>query len=91
MQTFVFTVHDGELNEPFELALPDAHAAKAEAARCMASLLAEEPGQLWDPMGWRLSVSDHNGLTLFELYAWMSEAPALGAELPALPRPLPER
>jgi hypothetical protein len=58
--------------------LPSLMAARIEAVRLSAGLLANAAETFWDAGEWRLVVTDPDGLILFDLLLFATEAPVAG-------------
>lgn len=57
--------------------LPDVTGAKRHAAVILGKILQPEPEELWSMKAFRIVVSDQDGLILFSLDAFGTDAPAL--------------
>lgn len=82
MPRYHFHTEDGQrLCDPDGTELPDIKAAMAEAVRHLCRRLGDDPDELWETGGWRVTVQDDAGLTLFliDVAATMAAAFPRGA------------
>jgi hypothetical protein len=66
--------------------LHDLTAAKCEAVKLAGRTICYEAAEFWSRDEWILTVSDENGLTLFQLQIVGTDAPAVLKPAPLLPR-----
>jgi hypothetical protein len=78
MARYFFHVTDGRDYPDLQgTELPDLGAAKREAVRFAATLLAEHADKFWDTGEWHLRVADEHNLTLFQMTFFATEAPSI--------------
>src|SRR5690348_8784452 len=78
MPRYFFHVHDGAaIRDEEGTQLPDSIAARTEAVKLSAALLAERAEAFWNDDEWSLEVADETGLVLFSLTFYATIAPAL--------------
>jgi hypothetical protein len=56
--------------------------AKCEAAKMLGKILCDDAEGFWDQAAWTMTVTDENGLTLFQLHVMGAEAAAIGGRRP---------
>lgn len=80
MPRYHFHVHDGhDLLDDIGTDLPDIVLARREAIRYAGKLLEEGAGAIRAGSEWRMNVTDHTGLLLFQLDFSVSPSPAAQA------------
>ena len=62
--------------EPLEAELPSLADAKCEAVRSAGEMICDSANEFWDTGGFKMTVSDENGLILFVVQFSAIEAPA---------------
>jgi hypothetical protein len=73
-----FNILDGvRLPDTDGIELPDWHAARLEAVRRAGEILKDEPQSVALGEDWRIEVTDHTGLILFQMTFLMIESPFL--------------
>jgi hypothetical protein len=78
MPIYHFNVEDGGPMIPCDgEELKDIAAAKCEAIKMMGRLICDAPATFWDDAQWRMTVTNQDHLTLFELCFVGTESPAL--------------
>ena len=84
MSRFYFNLHDGaDLPDPDGLDLPDLDAARQEAVRRTALILAGNNTKLLSDTDWRLDITDERGNILYWIDVTAESAPdAQGASRP---------
>ena len=78
MPRFFFNLHDTHLavdEEGYELA--DLNVARCVASEFLGATIKDAGLQLFDPLGWRLEVTDARGLILFAIDVHTENAPAV--------------
>jgi len=77
MPIYHFNLHDGRAYpDALGSEWADVPAAKAEAARRMAGMLAENASRFWTGDEWTMTVTDHSGLALFRLVFFAMDSPS---------------
>ena len=77
MPRYFFNVKDGTNRPDLDgVVLEDLTAARGEAVRFSAALLADHYEKFWDMGEWSMRVSDEDNLTLFQLTFFATESPA---------------
>ena len=78
MPRFHFNVHDGvsQLDKKGTV-LPDREAARIEAIHFAGCILKDETKRVALGEDWRIEVTDHTGLTLFQIAIQLVTSPAL--------------
>ncbi len=77
MPRFHFNVHDGHSTpDPDGSDLPNLTTARAEAVKLAGTLISEEGAAFWNGEGWRMDVTDDDGLLLFKLHFIATVHPA---------------
>jgi len=75
MPRYFFHVHDGETYPDMQgTEFPNLLAARMEAVRFIAALLAEKPERFWQSTEWTLRVAEETDSTLFTLTFFASDA-----------------
>jgi hypothetical protein len=78
MPIYYFNIEDGQAPIPCNGAeLKNLSAAKCEAVKMMGRLICDAGEGFWNDAEWRMTVSDENRLTLFQLHFLGTESPAL--------------
>jgi hypothetical protein len=84
MPRYFFHVEDSRVDRDGEgMELADLAKAKCEAVEYAGKLICEHASEFWNHDGWRMTVADDTGLTLFELHLFGTEAPAAARRDPA--------
>jgi hypothetical protein len=79
-KSYYFSVDDGGPNvDPDPVVLPDAKAARAEAIRLLGQMLTDDPQQAAERGDVTISVSDAEGLILFQMSFIVTRAAAASA------------
>ena len=79
MPKFFFHTEDGTcVRDTDGTELPDVHAARNEAVVILGELVREDPDQFWRDAGFRLTVANEDGLTLYILDLSAVASPTLG-------------
>jgi hypothetical protein len=78
MARFYFNVHDGKsILDDEGTELPDWRAARIEAIRLAGHILQDDAHRIALGEDWRIEVTDHTGLILFQMTFQVVEAPVL--------------
>jgi hypothetical protein len=78
MPRFYFNVHDGKSGLDIEgTELPSWHAARIEAIRLAGEILRDDAPHIALDDTWRLEVTDHCGLVLFQIAFLLIDSPVL--------------
>ena len=78
MPRFHFHVHDGcSVLDPEETELPDPQAARLEAIRIAGDILKHDAHRIALGEDWRIEVTDHTGLILFQMTFLVVESPVM--------------
>ncbi|MHB2209740.1 DUF6894 family protein [Methylobacterium sp. CM6257] len=78
MPRFYFNVHDGKSQfDEQGTELPDWQAARIEAVRLAGYILQDEAKCITPGEDWRIEVTDHTGLILFQIMLQVVMSPAL--------------
>ncbi|MDP4026856.1 hypothetical protein Q8W71_30720 [Methylobacterium sp. NEAU 140] len=86
MPRFHFNVHDGVSRLDLEgTELPDWRAARLDAIRLAGEILRDEAERVALGEDWRIEVTDHTGLVLFQMAFLVIDAPALLREQAVVP------
>jgi hypothetical protein len=84
MPRYFFHTQDGKtITDEEGLELSDSAAARTEAVRLLGEILREGPDEFWQTEHLALTVTDHEGLTLFVLTASALRAPAMPGGRPS--------
>ena len=76
---YFFNTTDGTVHcDETGVELKDKAAARVEAIRYAGTVMADEPGLLWDGEELHVDVSNENGLQLFKVICYVMNAPAAG-------------
>ena len=76
MPRYVLKVADGNSAQPPTLELPDIRSARAEAVRAACRILSNDADGFWAEGGdWQMTVANEQGLTLFTLMFYATNAP----------------
>ncbi|MGU3417012.1 DUF6894 family protein [Methylobacterium sp. D54C] len=76
MPRFYFNVHDGKSGlDALGTDLPDLATARTEAVRLAGEILRDEAQHIVHDDDWRLEVTDHRGLVLFQMAVLLIESP----------------
>ena len=76
MPMYRFLMSDGDQSTDF-VELPDLERARIEAVRTIGDRLRHDSEEFWADGGWQLVVQDEDAMTLFEIDAVATIAPAL--------------
>ena len=78
MPRFHFHVHDGcSVLDPEGTELPDPQAARLEAIRIAGDILKHDAHRIALGEDWRIEVTDHTGLILFQMTFLVVESPMM--------------
>ncbi|MBP2495365.1 hypothetical protein ABID82_002302 [Methylobacterium sp. PvP062] len=78
MPRFYFNVHDGKSGlDVVGTELPDIPTARIEAVRLAGEILRDEAPHIVLDNDWRLEVTNHRGLVLFQMAVLLIESPVL--------------
>ena len=88
MPRYVFKVADGHGPQPPTLELPDIRSARVAAVKAACTMLSGDAHGFWAQGGdWQMTVANGQGLTLFTLIFYATDAPvASGIAMNGLPR-----
>jgi hypothetical protein len=81
MPKFYFNMDD-DSSDPDGHELASVAVAKCDAAKMLGKILCDNSHGFWDQAAWTMTVSDENGLTLFQLHVMGTEAAAIGGRRP---------
>ena len=86
MLRFYFRIEgDAAHDETEAVELDSVAEAQCEAVRFAGRVICDRAGEFWNSGDWKMTVTDHNGLSLFTLQLIGTESPAIRAAAP--PRP----
>ena len=78
MPMYHFNIEDGQPTLTCDGAeLKDIAEAKCEAIKMMGRLICDAPATFWDDAQWRMTVTNEDGLALFELCFVGTDSPAI--------------
>ena len=82
MPRYFFHIEDGSIVHDDEgTELKDLAVAKCEAVKLAGQMICDAAGDFWDREEWKLTAADEDGLTLFCLQFFGTEAPAVTSRL----------
>lgn len=77
MALYHFHIDDGtDRSQSKPVALESIKHARLEAVRTLGDLITSAPDIFWDSDGWRMTVTNNDHLTLFEIMIVATDAPA---------------